>query len=311
MKKTKFMAFLLMGAAAAMSLTACGDDDDDPNPDDVTPGGGIVTPSGEKILVKSFAGYQFKYDSNNLFAGIDGSFTIDYAKKTITEHDEYDGDVPVSFGYDAAGRVTSISQVEEETDEDGEYYKEVTKAAFAYSGAYISAITVSNAGEELYEGEKETWDITTKIAFNWENGLLKTATIRETGVDEGEPVDNTEVYTYTYGEKNPLSQSNYAFANIFGDMYEPLGFMAIAGMLGNAPASFVSNIAYVETGEGQYSGSYDFSYTLNEDNTIDIENYNTTPLKYTYSAVAAKVQKAASHKLFKGGKFSRHERKGK
>ncbi len=83
MKKSRFLAYLIAGACACMTLTACGSDDDDDvpeNPSDTNnptatagPHTVYATLDGNKVTLAKLGSYSFSYNSENYAVDIAGS----------------------------------------------------------------------------------------------------------------------------------------------------------------------------------------------------------------------------------------------
>lgn len=294
MKKTQLFAMMLAGAGMMVSFTACSDDDDN-NPEISNPGGEIVTPDNQKLVVTSIAGHKLLYTTEGNFAGIDNEFKVDYTTNTITGvGDEADPDEKITFTYDSNGHVTAMKFVEAESDTQ---YREEIRYAFVYDPmGYLMKVTAEGAGSEVDEGIPSTWSTTMVMDLEWSNGDLVTSTAEFNFVENGVPEKETYKYTFTAGDNNPLTQTSAGYAIIFGEMDDEFAWMALGGMLGTAPTHFpkLVNLEYNDE-DGAHSRSFGFEYDFNSNLTIHTESINQRPLEYGYGAVGSKVSKT---KLF-------------
>lgn len=294
MKQAKFMAFMLIGVVAAASLTSCGDDDE---PVIDNPGGEIVTPDNQKLVVTSMGGHKLLYNSNGLFAGVDNEFKVDYAANTITgigqEADPFES---VTFSYDSNGYVTNLTRVERGADNS---YVEETKYVFAYDRTgHLVKVTASGEGSEVDEGVPESWVSAMEMDLVWENGRLLSSTAMFNTVENGLVDKETYTFSFTNGDNNPLLQTSAGYAIVFSELDDDFAWMAIGGMLGAAPAQFPRMVTVTHNDDdGEHRATYTFDYKFARNLTIDTETIAGTVYKYTYSPVGSS---AAGTKLFEG-----------
>lgn len=295
---------MLMGTVAALPLTSCGDDDDDPVIDN--PGGGeIVTPDNQRLLVTSVGGYKFLYNSDNLFAGVENEFKVDYLTNTITGiGDEADPDESITFNYDSNGHVTAMRYVER--GQDSNYYEEV-KYAFSYSQfGYLVKMTATGEGSEVDEGVAVKWTSTMEMDLSWKDGELLSSEARFNMVENGSVEKETYKYTFTQGDNNPLAQTSLGYAINFAEMDDEFSWMALGGMLGTAPTKFPREVTVDYTDEdGNHQETYIFAYDIAQNLTINNEKVNGKTYRYTYTPVSSSTSKV---KLFDGMKKARKMR---
>lgn len=299
MKKSRFLAYLIAGACACMTLTACGSDDDDDapeNPSDTNnptatagPHTVYTTLDGNKITLAKLGSFSFSYNSENYAVDIAGSKMSYDSGKII-----FPGGSTGNFRLNAQGYFDELTVVD---SSDDSYSKDESTTTYRFSYDKDGQLTKVDATSteisiDKYAGTQYSHESQGQLNLFWKNGSITSAVEETTDKinDEGDIKIRTKKTEYMVnydGKDNQLGQYTLSYANWFD-----LGQFAIVGLMGKAPAHLPMSTLFTTTGldyDGtsiNESGSYDYTYTVDSTGKIQTESVNNTPYVYIYNNIS-------------------------
>lgn len=299
MKKSRFLAYLIAGACACMTFTACGSDDDDnvpENPSDTNnptatagPHTVYATLDGNKVTLAKLGSYSFNYNSENYAVDIAGS-KMSYDSGKIIFPDGKTG----NFKLNNQGYFDELVVIDS-TDDSYEKEESTTTYRFTYDKDGQLTKVDSKTNEisiDKVHGKQYTYEAQDYLNLFWKNGSITSAVSESTEKtnDDGEIKIRTKKTEYMVnydGKENQLGQYTLSYANWFD-----LGQFAIVGLMGKAPSQLPMSILLTTTGldfDGTSingSGAYDYTYTVDSTGKIQTESVNNTPYIYTYNNIS-------------------------
>lgn len=299
MKKSRFLAYLIAGACACMTFTACGSDDDDnvpENPSDTNnptatagPHTVYATLDGNKVTLAKLGAYSFNYNSENYAVDIAGS-KMSYDSGKIIFSDGETG----NFKLNGQGYFDELVVV---YSDDNSYEKEESTTTYRFTYDKDGQLTkVDCTSTEISidktEGKQYSYESQSQTNFFWKNGSI-TSSVREDTEktnDDGEikiRTKKTECMVNYDGKENQLGQYTLSYANWF-----ELGQFALVGLMGKAPSQLPMSVLITTTGldyDGtsiNESGARDYTYTVDSTGKIQTESVNNTPYIYIYNNIS-------------------------
>lgn len=297
MKRTKFLAMMLI-ALSPVAFSSCGGDDDDEGesgtPDTKT--SVITTEDGDKLLLTNNGEFSYSYDAAGRLVGVGGrygdeEFSISYNPFKIIEEDVDGGSISMSFN--GSGYISRVVESYNYSGDDGTE-KGTTTANYSYDGSgHLVKISMSGSATETDEDGTYNSKGTATITLTWSNGNLTKVTSSSSGIDEGDKFSETSEFVYTYGSnENAYNQFTHAILDGIDDMECMFDFLAFVGWYGKGTAYLPTKVAYsyteAEEGYNDQSGSnsYNTSYTLNSNGTIRSEKADGS-YSYSYSTASS------------------------
>ncbi len=338
MKKTKFLALMLM-AVPVIAFTGCSDDDDDggsPNPGDDT--SVIITDEGDKVLLTSNGLYSYTYDGKGRCTSVsnDGDcYTMSYDPFKLSY--EYGFYMVPSDCYNIVPSFTKegyISKLDISYDytNDKSQEKGSGTISFSYNNSRLTKISVKGSGtfRNYEESGVYSYNRSGTTSFTWKNGNLTRLRSDYSGKD-GENYIETYDANISYGStKNMYKQYVHYMIGYLSDALDAdlMPGFAYVGMFGKAsdylPSEVEQYVAYKDDEYEDYEENYTYilSYALNSNGTVNSETCRSgsggrTTYSYRYksfvslsSSDAPKKAGVADKEKAKrlSGIFKRHKR---
>lgn len=272
-------AILAATAILACGLTACSDDDEGGS----TPQGPTTTFNGK--LLTSVGYYNYRYDSKGRCVeasfGNNGGISIDYEEGIM-----YWDDMEYKVTFNGAGYITSMSASISESYE-GNSYNLSENNTFSYDGSgHLTGITGRYTESYNIDGEKYSLTDNHNTKIIWNNGLLVSYNSKDEENDDGDKSVEESTIKFTAGSTDN-KYNQWTAAEEEGLMEtEGLGHV---GLFGKGSSKLIQSYieTYKENGR-EMTDTYNFTFTLNDDGTINSEktgNYGTK--YYSYNSFQA------------------------
>lgn len=309
MKITKILGTFAL-CAMLVPAVSCSKDDDGPDGGGSGSGGqyagnAVVDIDGEKITEISIYSdeYTIKYDSEGRVSEITSrygdNFKINYSDNTYTSaYDDESG----TISFNADGYISQMTASWEGSDGDW-YEKGQGNATFNYTNGYLTSCSITSSGSEtdLEDNTTESWDESTKGTLTWTDGKLTFAKFDNLDHESDGDVDQwTNQYTYAYSTTpNKYNQFPVYMFNRMDIESDFADILAGLGLFGKGPSYFPVSCTETQIEEGSPNWDYTtyFSYDLNSNGSIDVENSgmdnDSYPVvEYTYGA-SSKASRAS------------------
>ncbi|MCD8296555.1 MAG: DUF4595 domain-containing protein [Prevotella sp.] len=314
MKKNYLFYFtMLLALMMSMTFVACSDDDDDDNGGSGTPSTDnavIITDDGEKLMVQSVLdkwgnGVTYTYNDQWLPTSVScwGNYTYNFTYEsskalcTVVHNDLGEGefdDEELTFSFNSAGYVSKMEV--KETYED-KYESGSGSGTFTYSYDNDGHLTgASGTLNGNYTEDGDTYSYTDKVSatLTWTNGNFTkySKTLEEN--ESGYSYKETETGNFEYGsEENVYKQPTMAYGfSIYDILWGTECELMFTGIFGKGtamlPTSYTCTSTYSDE-DWSDTGTDEFSYTKNDDNTIHTEVADGGTLyTYTYATVGTR-----------------------
>lgn len=323
--KIKVFSIALIATASTGFISCGGDDDEGISANGSDTAGIITTSDGEKKLLSSVGNTYFEYDENNKLISVNEGqdvYEVSYNPFKITQTQNNSSytqtEVISDISVNGKGAITSLKSVYT-YDSDNSTEVTTTTMSFSYDGAgHLTSISGSSTEVDTEGDEKETYKASGTYTLTWSNNKLVKISENTSESDGYKFVETTE---FEYGDDEYENQSHQfadnmlAETELFGD-YEWFAYLGYYGNGGN----YLPTSAYIESesnDDDDYnstdSESFKYKYSFNSDGTLSSEAYkynsskNWVTRKYTYNSMETRSMSTA---IKSDNEVPRKERRG-
>lgn len=302
MKKIRFMAFMLMGAAICMPLTSCGDDDDEPgnggsnnNPVSTTGAHTVYTTlDGKKVTVSKIGGTEFRYNSDNYATKI-GDASINYESGKIVYGSN--SNATADFKLNGSGYIESLTY---KYSVDNDYNKTDNNVTYTFSYDGNGNLTkINKKGKNIYinksSGSSSTSEWTDILTLQWREGYVINAESDYEESNSSETGQKTTSnrhtnYAVNYdGKANEIGQYTMSYATWFDSTIAELSLVGLAGKAyTQLPMQLIATYTgYNADGTADEGGfTYDITYTIDASGKIQTEKIDNSNYIYSYNNIS-------------------------
>lgn len=213
--------------------------------------------------------------------GENGGLSIDYEKGTM----DWDG-IEYKVTFNGAGYITSMSANYTES-EYGSNYNVSENNTFSYDGSgHLTGITGRYTESHNDDGEKYSLTDNYNTKITWNNGIPVRYESKDEENDDGEKTVEENTISFTASSKDN-KYNQWTSAEEEG-IIETDG-LGHVGLFGKGSSKLIQSYTetYKENGR-EWTDTYNFTFTLNDDGTINSEKTGSYDTQYySYNSLQA------------------------